>query len=243
MTGVGASAASGMDAGVDWLVGPQQSLPEVVGRRVVDAIRTGVLRPGARIIEAELAQKLGVSRGSLREALKALEANHLVEHRRSRGTFVAQASPPEVLQIVTLRATLEGLAARLVTANGDAASLAGLEAQQAAMRADAKAGRVDTWREHNWQFHEMVCRASGNAALLRAWSSISNQVRLFLHEHPAFEHEADEVLRNHVRMMAALRAGDPDAAERVFRAVILRSGLRRLGLDAPPGLADLVDAS
>ena len=225
----------------DWMVGPQPSLPERVSGRVVEAIRTGALRPGERIIEADLARKLGVSRGSLREALKGLEANQLVEHRRSRGTFVSQATAAELLQMITVRAVLEGLAARLVAANRDPAAMAGLEAQQAAMRADAEAGRLAEWREHDWQFHGMVVQAAGNAVLLRAWSSISNQVRLFLHDHPAFEREAPEVLRNHERMMAALRSGDPDAADRAFQTAILRSGIRRLSLPPPAGFMRLLD--
>ena len=223
------------DGGGDWRIEPLPSLPEMAGRRVVEAIRTGALRPGERIVEADLARRLGVSRGSLREALKGLEASHLVEHRRSRGTFVSRPGPAEALQMVVVRAALEGLGARLVAAAGDEAALDGLERQQAAMRADAAAGRVTEWREHDWQFHEMVCRASGNAVLLRAWAAISDQVRLFLHDHPAFEREADEVLQNHERMMAALRSGDPDAAEHAFRTAILRSGARRLGLPMPPG--------
>src|SRR3712207_409844 len=68
-----------------WTLPQQRSLPEIVAERVVEAIRAGDLKPGERIVENQLAKRLGVSRGPLREALKVLEANHLVENRRGRG--------------------------------------------------------------------------------------------------------------------------------------------------------------
>src|ERR1700744_3758479 len=99
-----------------WTLAPQRSLSAVVADRVVEAMRSGVLGPGERIVEATLARQLGVSRGPLREALKALAADHLVDRRHNRGTFAAQITPEQALQMVTMRAALEGLAARLVAA-------------------------------------------------------------------------------------------------------------------------------
>jgi DNA-binding GntR family transcriptional regulator len=224
-----------------WSIGPQASLPEMVASRVVEAIRSGVLKAGDRIVEAELAGKLGVSRGSLREALKALEAHHLVERRRNRGTFVTQPDVSEAVQMIMVRAALEGLAARIVAAERRPEAMAALEAQHAQMQDDARAGRVSAWREHDWQFHESVCRATGNVFLERAWASIGNLVRLFLHAHPSYEHEADEVLRHHEQLIAALRSGDADRADRTFQRVILQSGLRRLGMATPPGFGGLLD--
>ena len=223
-----------------WALPAQPSLPEMVAEKVVEAMRNGALRPGERIVEATLARKLGVSRGPLREALKALEANHIVERRRSRGTYVAQVTADQALQMVTMRALLEGLAARLVAARRTPETLDMLESRHQQVRASAASGRTSEWRDEDWHFHEMVCRAAGNEFLLRAWLSIGNLVRLFLHRHPAYEHEPADVLRNHERLIAVLRSGDPDAAEATFRAVILRSGLRRLGAQPPAGFASLL---
>jgi DNA-binding GntR family transcriptional regulator len=229
------------DGKAAWSIGPQASLPEMVAGRVMEAIRSGLLKPGDRIIEADLAGKLGVSRGSLREALKALEAHRLVERRRNRGTFVTQSNVAQAVQMITVRAVLEGLAARIVAAERRPEIMAALKAQHAQMRADADAGQVTAWREHDWQFHEMVCRGAGNAFLESAWASIGNPVRSFMHGHPSYEREAHEVLRNHEQLIAALRSGDPDRADRTFQRVILRSGLRRLVVATPPGFEGLLD--
>jgi DNA-binding GntR family transcriptional regulator len=204
-----------------WTLAPQRSLSEVVADRVVEAMRSGVLGPGERIVEATLARQLGVSRGPLREALKALEADHLVERRHNRGTFAAQITPEQALQMVTMRAALEGLAARLVAARGSPEVLGRLEAQHARICATARKGRASAWRDEDWRFHEMVCRAAANEFLLRSWLSIGNLVRLFLHQ----------------KLIAVLRAGDPDAADATFRTVILRSGFRRLNIPTPPEFA------
>ena len=223
-----------------WPIG-QASLPEMVAGRVVEAIRAGTLKPGERIIKAEFTVKLGVSRGSLREALNALGAHRLIERRRNRGTFVTNPDATEAVQMIQVRAALEGLAARIVAAEQHPDVMAALEAQHAQLCADAAARDATTWRERDWQFHGMVCRGAGNPFLASAWASIGALVRLFMHAHPSYERDAGHILRNHEHLIAALRPGDADRADRTFQRVILRSGLGRLGMAAPPGYEGLLD--
>lgn len=211
----------------------RRALPEVLAERVVEAIRVGVLKPGDRIVESQLARQLGVSRGPLREALKGLEANSIVENRQGRGTFVRQLTDEDLAGLVVLRAGLEGLAARIVAAKVTPAIIADLAGRVRHMEALARDGRTSDWRDEDWRFHEALCRFAGNPFLLAAWSSIRNRVRLFLHSHPAFVHEAEHVLDNHERMLKALASGDPDRAERTFRTIVLKSARQRFG-DPPP---------
>jgi DNA-binding GntR family transcriptional regulator len=223
-----------------WSLPRQRSLPEAVADRIVEAIRTGELKPGERIVEVQLAKRLGVSRAPLREALKSLEAKHLVESRRGHGTYVAPVSGEDAAHIMVLRANLESLAARLVAANLTPEMLATLTAKTREMERVAKSGNTAVWRDLDWQFHETVCRYSGNAYLLSAWHSISNLVWVFLHTHPAFERARPQVINNHRAMLEALASRDPDRAERAFRNAILTSAFARLGIDVPPALATLV---
>lgn len=226
-----------------WSLPRQRSLPEVVADRIVEAIRTGELKPGERIVEVQLAKRLGVSRAPLREALKSLEARHLVESRRGHGTYVAPVSDEDAAQVLVLRANLESLAARLVAASLTPEMLATLTEKTREMERVAKAGNTAVWRDLDWQFHETVCRFSGNAFLLSAWRSISNLVWVFLHTHPAFEHDRPQVLNNHRTMLEALASRDPDRAEAAFRNAILTSAFARLGIAVPPALASLVTPS
>jgi DNA-binding GntR family transcriptional regulator len=226
---------------MNWAVAPQRSLPEAVAERVTEAIRIGALRPGQRIIEKTLAQQLGVSRGPLREALKSLEANHLVETRRARGTYVAQPTPAQLMEMVAVRAALEGLAARLVAGNATPDVIAQLKRQHVAIRKEATAGRADRWRDLDWQFHELVCKLSGNEFLLRAWQQHSNLIRLFLHNHFAYDRDVESVLHNHEDFIDALSSQNPDRAEAVFRAAILKSGYSGVNAPVPEALAGLID--
>jgi len=222
-----------------WALPARTSLPDFVTERFLDAMRTGVLAPGERIVESTLARKLGVSRGPLREALKGLEAERLVERRANRGMFVAEVSVDRAVQMIVMRAMLEGLAARLVTARMTPAMAAALTAQHRLIEEAAAAGMTRDWRDHDWRFHEMVCEGAGNEFLLRSWVSISSLIRLFLHHHPAYERDAEDVLRNHLRMLDVLRGGDADIADATFRTVIIRSGYRRLGIEPAAEVAAL----
>lgn len=212
---------------------PQRSLPETIAERIVEAIGSGHLQPGERIVELKLAAELGVSRGPLREALKVLETRQLVESRHGRGTFVTQASEDDLLQMVMLRANLEGFAARFIatslTPDLDKALADLLDAGRIA----AGEGRTSDWRDLDWQFHEMVVAGANNPFLLSAWRSIGHLVWLFLHTHPVFVVAVQDTLANHDILFAALRSGDPDRAEAAFRQVILQSAYRRFGREAP----------
>lgn len=223
--------------GETWALPPQRSLPEIVSERVIDAIRGGQMKPGERIVEVQLAKKLGVSRGPLREALKMLEAAHIVESQRARGTFVANISSAHIAQMMVVRATLEGMAARLVAGNRTPETLRVLEDMHHRLVEAACTGDGDRMRELDWQFHETVCRASQNEFLVRGWSAISNLIRVFLREHTDYEHDVDSVLANHRRFLTVLCTGTPDEAENEFRHTILRSSYVRLNVEPPAGVS------
>jgi DNA-binding GntR family transcriptional regulator len=229
------------DTDVDWSLPSRRPLPEIVADRITEAIRSGELQPGERIVELQLAKKLGVSRAPLREALKTMEANHLVESQHGRGTFVREPSVDEIVEMMTMRATLEGLAARLVTRRMTSELADEFKALSKRISAAAGARRVSEWRDLTWQFHGLVCSSAKNGLLLSTWRSIRNFVRLFIHAHPGFEADVEKRLSNQASFLAALLSGDPERAERTFRSVILRSAFERWGLEIPADLADLVD--
>jgi DNA-binding GntR family transcriptional regulator len=213
---------------IEWEVTASRSLPDIVREKIAEAIRNGHLQPGERIIEMTLAERLGVSRGSLREALKALEAQHLVETHRSRGTFVTRVTTVQMAQMTVARATLEGMAARLVSDRGDVRHLQALTRLHVGIVQAAKAGNLEHMRDLNLRFHELVVQASGNEFILRSWQSISSLVRLFFQENKAFEADLRTVLDNNKRLIAVLKGGDGHMAEHVFRTLITRTAEKQL---------------
>lgn len=220
-----------------WSLPRQRSLPETIADRIVEAIEAGALKPGERIVELKLASDLGVSRGPLREALKTLHARQIVESRRGRGAFVTQVTDADLLQMMNLRASLEGFAARFVAASFTGDIEGRLRELLTAGRKAAEEGRTGDWRDLDWQFHESVVAAAENHYLLSAWRGIGSQIRLFLHTHPVFVVEVGATLANHDALFAALASGNPEVAEAVFRRVMLASAYRRFQKDIPAALA------
>lgn len=216
-----------------WAMPARRSLPDMIGERIIEAIRTGDLRPGDRVVESQLAKRLGVSRGPLREAMRALQANHLLETRSGRGVVVADVGTHNLGNMVAMRAVLEGLAARQVAERRTPEMIQLLTSLHSELKRAASSGDTSTWRDLSWRFHETICVLSGNAFLLRAWQSISNLVRLFLHTHPDFERDIPSVLRNHDDELAALRYADPDKAEQIVRDIIMRSAAKHSRADSP----------
>jgi len=130
------------------------------------AIRSGRLALGQRLIEADMARDLGVSRGSLREAFNRLSAEGLVEIVPNRGAVVRRLTRKEVADRFAIRIALEGLAARLAAqrVGGDAAAHARLDALLAEA-AGAEKPSVEAYRRDNYVVHGTIAEASGNEQL------------------------------------------------------------------------------
>ena len=131
-----------------------------------DELISGGLQPGQRVNEVEVAEELGVSRGTLREAIRNLEQEGLLESVPHRGTFVRELTPEEVVHVYEVRASLESRAARNASARLDDAMREKLEAAlarfQEVMESDAAFREIVT---ADLAFHEAICEASGNPIL------------------------------------------------------------------------------
>jgi DNA-binding GntR family transcriptional regulator len=220
----------------------RQSLSTAVADALAKAIRDGELLPGDRILEVQMSERLGVSRATLREAVKTLAADGLLEIRDDRGAYVRKLDTDEIADMIVLRATIEGMAARLVAGRRNAASLAQIAKVAQRMELEAKNGKSVRWRQLDTVFHETIVRAAGNPMLLKAWSNINVLLRLFMQRiNPAYDTSPAQVLENHDSFVEVLRSGTPDEAEALVRHIIISSGYRTLQRDPPPGLSPLPD--
>ncbi|HZA02062.1 MAG TPA: GntR family transcriptional regulator, partial [Hyphomicrobiaceae bacterium] len=165
-----------------------------MAERLAMAIQDGTLKPGERLVEMQLAARLGVSRAPLREALKALGASGIVESRRGRGTYVREVTPEEVEHVLVVRSVLEGLAARLYAVSATPAMIDQLADLNERIEEAARAGETIEWRRLDWSFHEQICAFSGNPFLLNTWRSLSNLVRIFLQRHEGYLTDMQAVL-------------------------------------------------
>lgn len=168
------------------------------------------IEPGAAITEATLAQRLGVSRTPIREGLKRLEQDGLIE-RSGRGVRVKERGPEEILEIYEVRAVLEAAAARAAASRRTELDLSRLEAIYQEMKAlpdgDTE-GRV-TW---NNRFHEALWKASHNGTLEDVITRLLSRLIRYPQTTLDFPGRWDRVLREHEEILEAIRAQDPERA-------------------------------
>ncbi len=215
----------------------RRGLPEIVAERLIEGIADGTIRPGERLVETSLAASLGVSRAPLREAFRQLEAQGLVETRNGRGTHVRHLSNAHMEQMISVRAVLEGLAARLVATRADPRQLDVIQRLHDRFEVASREGSPEERRRLDWEFHETICLFSGNALLLGSWRLVSMSVRVFMRKNALFNHDTSSIVRNHREFVEALRSGDGDRAERIFRWRIIQTGYHHLGLTLPTAFA------
>ncbi|MGH8679578.1 MAG: GntR family transcriptional regulator [Burkholderiales bacterium] len=176
-------------------------------------MRDGHLSPGQRLVEGELASRLGVARTTIREALQRLEVNGLVTQERHRGFLVRQLSPARLQDMYEVREALEALTARLAAAKIQACPGA-MMVVMARLNEATAAKDLKAFTEANRDFHGLIRHISGNAIaedmLERLDSSVYHlQFRLLIERPQVFSTNDD-----HQRIAEALFAGDGDLAAR-----------------------------
>jgi DNA-binding GntR family transcriptional regulator len=189
--------------------------------RLRNAILVGVLVPGERLVEEQLAERLGVSRAPIRDALRALEMDGLVMATGRRGKAVSTLSARDAWEVYTFRGALEAMGIRLAIGRCTEAIYAELEELVAEMRRAGAAADLAKLSALDVRFHETVCRASGHQRLFGAWKGMSNQIRLLSQQVIDTQYrDLADVPERHARLIAALRSGDADAAEHEIRSHI-----------------------
>jgi DNA-binding GntR family transcriptional regulator len=181
-----------------------------------DELRTkivlGELHPGHRLIEEELAQRFGVSRGPVRSALSALERSGLVELNARRGALVTTFSARDVDEIFAVRSALEVLALETPEGRLDKDVLARLNHHLDKLEDAQAAGQSLVAVEADLSFHRELCRLSGNRRLVHAWQDLADQIEVIM----AAVHRADPAVASqrgeHRVLQAALESGDLESA-------------------------------
>jgi DNA-binding GntR family transcriptional regulator len=181
------------------------------------AILHGRYRPGERLVEAEVAAALDVSRAPVRDALRQLVSEGLASAYPHRGAVVTLVSEDMVHDVFEVRARLEGLAARLAATRVTADELGRLEALIGAMEQSASSNEPGPQVEQDLEFHRTVLAASGRPVLLAAMEATSGKAGLLI-SITRREAPLNVVPGIHRPILEALRRGDPDLAEAAARA-------------------------
>jgi len=201
-------------------------LPERLRESIEEEIATGRLLPGTRLDEVELAARFGVSRTPLREALRLLLGEGLVETRPQRGTVVAQVTPQRLIEMFEVMAELEAMCARLAARRLSDAELAEIEAAHEACRGSAAARDADAYFYANERFHYAIYAASHNSFLFEQAAALQRKLRPYRRLQLRVRNRPQRSFEEHQAIVDALRDGDADQAQKSIRAHVVVQGER-----------------
>lgn len=206
------------------LIITRMSLHEQVINQLRRMIVTGELPAGEKIRINELAEDLEVSLTPLREALKVLAGEQLVELMPNRGARVAPMVVEEIRQLFEVIAGIEALAAELTAQRIADSELAQIEDKHARMRQHHEAGEKAPYFELNRQIHDMVVEFSGNPILVQTRAQLALRAERARYIAVASDAHRVEAMQDHEDLMVALRARDAETAHRVWRRHLASSG-------------------
>jgi DNA-binding GntR family transcriptional regulator len=177
------------------------------------AITSGELPPQTRIVETDLSERLQISRGTLREAMRQLQQEGLVTAGPRGRLYVRHLGPKEICDIFAVRAALEAMAARALTQRTDraeaVAELRSLLNTMSEARADVDLkGRI----EADLNFHRALCRLTGNDTLLHTWESLEGSIRMSIMFAGTERAIRNMSVARHKMIIDAISSGDPEVA-------------------------------
>lgn len=196
---------------------------------ILEAIDRGVYQPGDRLVESELAERFGVSRTPIREALQRLETQSLLT-RDGRSLVVAALDHSQLAELYLVRAELEGLAARLASRHAAPEEVRVLRKM---VEEDRKLmGDPDALSRANRRFHKQIHLASHNRYLVQQLDLVHRTMALLATTSLAAEGRSEGTLAEHEAIVEAIEAGDGEAAYSALKDHISRAFETRLALDA-----------
>jgi DNA-binding GntR family transcriptional regulator len=199
---------------------------ERLKEQIENEIASGLLLPGDRLDEVSLAERYGVSRTPIREALHSLAASGLIETRPRRGAVVVDVGPDRLLEMFEVMAELEALCARRavrrLTENDQRELLAAHEACGAAQRA----GDSDRYYYENERFHFAIYAASHNAFLAEQARALHRRLKPYRRLQLRVRNRLSISYREHEEVIEALTAGDGELAANRLRAHVIVQGER-----------------
>jgi DNA-binding GntR family transcriptional regulator len=195
-----------------------QVAAEAIYSTLREAFLSGLLAPGDRLGEMQLAKLFNRSRTPVREAIFRLESERLTERSARRGFVVGGITREQVLEVYAVRGALDGLAARLAAQGILPAELDHLKWLNSRMRVASGQEDFDLMLNLNIKFHEAICRSSRNSVVLQFMGQIHDWVRRFPQSTFSFKGRAPVALTEHDELIEAIANRQPEEAERIARA-------------------------
>jgi DNA-binding GntR family transcriptional regulator len=197
----------------------RNTLGDEIVAHLREAICTGQLKPGERLVESAIAESMRVSRGPVRDALRQLEIEGLVTSELNRGTFVAHLTPHDIEEIYSLRMELETLAIRWLVRHGSAADLDKMRAIVDLMSNAAAANlSAQEAADLDLSFHDAIYESCGHRRARAVWDSLRPQIVTFLRARNTRRADYNGIMAPfHQSILDALIARDEEKAVEYIR--------------------------
>lgn len=191
-------------------IGPitRESTASVIARQLRTAMEDGSLPPGAQIAERELAGRMRVSRGPLREAMQRLVQEGLLQSEHNRGLFVTEFGPDDLHDIYLARTAIERAAAAAILDNDAASSAKRLKQVHRRMVMAAKKRDLDELTDADLGFHELLVAESQSARLQRMHKTLLVETKMCLSRLAGMYEEVDHVVAEHGAIVDAIADAD-----------------------------------
>ena len=183
-----------------------------VAEALRSAITSGRFMPGQRLVEKDLCELTGVSRASVREALRQLETEGLIETRPNRGPLVSRLSPQDAASIYAVRGALEALAAQLFATQASDQQVAELEAAVRVLDKAYKARDVDRIVEAKRRFYDVLFEGSGNSMIASILNTMNARITMLRRVSLSSPKRAPASIREIRAVLTAIKRRDPQGA-------------------------------
>jgi len=202
---------------------PRVVLSDRVKQYIVEAVLSGELKPGDRIVENSMARLLGVSQAPVREAIRDLVLLGFLETEPYKGTSVRSFTPEELWETYTVRAALESLATRLAATRLTEEDVATLQGILDSMMEAARDQDRDRVVQLDNTFHEAILKFSRNKTLYQLWKSLEYGIWSIV-TYRKSSLDPEYLAARHEELLEALKSGDPERATRVMQNHIEEMG-------------------
>jgi DNA-binding GntR family transcriptional regulator len=189
-------------------------LREVIFNTLRKAIIIGELKPGERLMEVQLAEKMGVSRTPVREAIRKLELEGLVDMLPRKGAHVADLSVKDIMDVLEVRSTLDGLASSLSALRITDEELKELKHVQSQFVNYVEKDNLQGSIKKDVEFHDIIYRSSRNEKLIQITNNLREQVHRFRVIYLKDYSSSRELIREHMDICEAIIGRDSEAAQK-----------------------------
>ncbi len=204
---------------------PKNSLLHIeVINEIINAIVSGVLKPGDRIIEQHIAEEMQISRAPVREAIRELVAHDILQFLPRKGAYIAPLEPQGIKDVYLLRSSLEGLAARLAATRLSSADLVELYHLNGKMEKATHENDATAFVECDLAFHDLICQKCGHARLVKIIEGVRIQTRLYMvmsKWHLVAHSQLNREMNAHLPILDAFKNRNEAEAEMEMRKHIL----------------------